>query len=208
MIITPLLIQEGWRAGRRGGYLLKPKTSRRNQPHPLPSPQLRKGVFPEQPSLRTAILRAASPMRPNPPFSPRVWKGGASQAAEKLESTVILRSSGDEESRIPLKMLRARSFASLRTTALVGFSAACSAPPLQAVLIFPVSHTPHSLQPQAVWDVRQTEGRCTDFGGAEAPPFLQPPNSVLGSREMRPNCFYPETPYGVTHKPFPKIGPP
>jgi hypothetical protein len=44
-------------------------------------------------------------------FSPPVWKGRASQAAEKLESAVILRSSGDEESRIALKMLRARSFA-------------------------------------------------------------------------------------------------
>jgi hypothetical protein len=51
-------------------------------------------------------------------FSPRVWKGGALQAAEKLESAVILRSSGDEESRIALKMLRARSFAALRMTAL------------------------------------------------------------------------------------------
>ena len=38
-------------------------------------------------------------------------RGGALQAAEKLESPVILRSSGDEESRIALKMLRPRSFA-------------------------------------------------------------------------------------------------
>jgi hypothetical protein len=44
-------------------------------------------------------------------FSPRVWKGGALELAEKLESAVILRSSGDEESCIALKMLRARSFA-------------------------------------------------------------------------------------------------
>jgi hypothetical protein len=44
-------------------------------------------------------------------FSLRFGKGGASQAAEKTESAVILRSSGDEESRIPLKMLGARSFA-------------------------------------------------------------------------------------------------
>jgi len=53
----------------------------------------------------------------NPDFSPRLWKGGALQAADKLEWAVILRSSGDEESRIALKMLRARSFASLRMTA-------------------------------------------------------------------------------------------
>ena len=25
LVVTPLLIQEGWRAERRGGYLLKPK---------------------------------------------------------------------------------------------------------------------------------------------------------------------------------------
>jgi hypothetical protein len=35
----------------------------------------------------------------------------AKQAAEKLQSAVILRSSGDEESRIALKKNRARSFA-------------------------------------------------------------------------------------------------
>jgi hypothetical protein len=50
--------------------------------------------------------------------------GGYQQAAEKLESAVILRSSGDEESRIALKMLRARSFAMLRMTAFERFSAA------------------------------------------------------------------------------------
>jgi hypothetical protein len=44
--------------------------------------------------------------------------GGAEQAAEKPKSAVILRSSGDEESRIALKILRARSFAALRMTAL------------------------------------------------------------------------------------------
>jgi hypothetical protein len=38
-------------------------------------------------------------------------KDGAKQAVKKFESAVILRSSGDEESRIALKMLRARSFA-------------------------------------------------------------------------------------------------
>jgi len=43
--ITPLLIQEGWRAERRGGYLLKPKKSSPNQHHPLPPPQLRRGAF-------------------------------------------------------------------------------------------------------------------------------------------------------------------
>jgi len=42
--VTPLLIQEGWRAERRGGYLLKPKTQGRNQHHPLPPPQLRRGA--------------------------------------------------------------------------------------------------------------------------------------------------------------------
>ena len=74
-------------------------------------------------------------------------KGGALQAAEKLESAVILRSSGDEESRIALKILRARSFAQftlggrarffaalrmtangLRMTALQGFFSACKGP--------------------------------------------------------------------------------
>jgi hypothetical protein len=48
----------------------------------------------------------------------RCRKGGAKQAAEKLAGTVILRSSGDEESRIALKILRAGSFAALRMTAL------------------------------------------------------------------------------------------
>jgi hypothetical protein len=66
-----------------------------------------------------------------PHFSPRFWKGGAEQAAEKLESPVILRSSGDEESRIAMKMLRARSFAALRMTALERFSAASKSPPFQ-----------------------------------------------------------------------------
>jgi len=42
--VTPLLIQEGWRAERRGGDLLKPKTQGRNQHHPLPPPQLRRGA--------------------------------------------------------------------------------------------------------------------------------------------------------------------
>jgi hypothetical protein len=36
-------------------------------------------------------------------LSPRERKGGASEPAEKLESAVILRSSGDEESRIASK---------------------------------------------------------------------------------------------------------
>jgi hypothetical protein len=54
-------------------------------------------------------------------------EGHALQAAEKLKGAVILRSSGDEESRIALKTLRARSFAPLRMTALWGFSAACKA---------------------------------------------------------------------------------
>jgi len=45
MKITPLLIQEGWRAGRQGGYPLMPKTLSRNQHHPLPPPQLRRGAF-------------------------------------------------------------------------------------------------------------------------------------------------------------------
>jgi hypothetical protein len=57
--------------------------------------------------------------------------GGAKQAAEKLESPVILRNSGDEESRIAMKMLRARSFAALRMTALERFSAASKSPPFQ-----------------------------------------------------------------------------
>jgi len=48
-----------------------------------------------------------------------------SQAAKKLVGTVILRSSSDEESRIAMKILRARSFAALRMTALGSFSAAC-----------------------------------------------------------------------------------
>jgi hypothetical protein len=55
--------------------------------------------------------------------------GGAEQAAEKLESAVILRSNGDEESRVALKMLRARSFATLRMTAFERFSAVWEAPP-------------------------------------------------------------------------------
>jgi hypothetical protein len=37
--------------------------------------------------------------------------GGTEELAAKLESAVILRSSGDEESRTALKILRARSFA-------------------------------------------------------------------------------------------------
>ena len=57
--------EEGWRAERRGGYLLKPKESSRNQRHPLPPLQLRRGAFSLQASLRAAILRAASPTRPN-----------------------------------------------------------------------------------------------------------------------------------------------
>jgi hypothetical protein len=63
-------------------------------------------------------------------------KGGAKEAAEKRPNTVILRSSGDEESRTASKTLRARFFAALRMTAnelrmtaLYGFSAAGSAPP-------------------------------------------------------------------------------
>jgi hypothetical protein len=44
-------------------------------------------------------------------------KDGTLQAAEKLDSAVILRSSGDEESRIALNILRARFFAVLRMTA-------------------------------------------------------------------------------------------
>jgi hypothetical protein len=63
----------------------------------------------------TSPICASAPvgLRPalNPNFTPRVWEGGALQAAEKLEGAVILRSSGDEESRIALKMRRARSFA-------------------------------------------------------------------------------------------------
>jgi hypothetical protein len=60
--------------------------------------------------------------------APQSFSAGALQAAEKLESAVILRSSGDEESRIALKINRARSFAALRMTAWKGFSAACLAP--------------------------------------------------------------------------------
>ena len=85
--------------------------------------------------------RAEIILAPSPDFSPRLRKGGALAVAEKLESAVILRSSGDEESRIALKILRARSFAALRMTALEGFSAACLAPPSQGRPdYFQVSH--------------------------------------------------------------------
>ena len=75
--------------------------------------------------ISTALRSGGEPASPtdprpatSPDFSPRLWKGGALQAAEKPYNAVILRSSGDEESRIALKMLRARSFAALRMTAL------------------------------------------------------------------------------------------
>ena len=35
-VVTRLLIQEGWRAERRGGYHLNPKARSRNEHHPLP----------------------------------------------------------------------------------------------------------------------------------------------------------------------------
>ena len=107
----------------------------------------------------------------NPDFSPRLWKGGALQAADKLEWAVILRSSGDEESRIALKMLRARSFAALRMTAWTSFSAASLAPPSQGRPDY--FEVPHPAQLAAASRARWGRIECgsRDFGGAEAPPF-------------------------------------
>jgi hypothetical protein len=61
-----------------------------------------------------------------PDFSPRLDAAGgtALQAAEKPKSAVILRSSGDEESCIALKMLRARSFAQFTLSGRARFFAA------------------------------------------------------------------------------------
>ena len=41
--------------------------------------------------------------------------------------------------------------------------------------IIPVFRTPRSLRPQAARGAEPTEGGSRDFGGAEAPPFRQPP---------------------------------
>jgi hypothetical protein len=64
-----------------------------------------------------------------------------------LRVEFLQRSSGDEESRIALKMLRARSFAPLRMTALQGFSAACKVSPFRGprikVLNNGIRYLPH-----------------------------------------------------------------
>jgi hypothetical protein len=48
----------------------------------------------------------------------------------------------------------------------------------EAFLIIAVSRAPRSLRPQAARGTGPTEGGSRDFGGAEAPPFRQSPESV------------------------------
>jgi hypothetical protein len=153
-------------------------------------------VFDCRTRLTSYGKQTSSHLNPSLDFSPRVWKGGALQAAEKTMWCLALALSAPPRrtARHPSSSEEGSVFnnsppdsggvaprAPGWSYAEDSFSSACLAPPLQAVLIFPVPHTPHSLQPQAVRGVRQTEGRGPDFGGAKAPPFLQPPNRVLGS---------------------------
>jgi hypothetical protein len=70
----------------------------------------------------------ADPTYANPDFSPRVWQGGALQAAEKLETAVILSAAKD----LALSIFNARRDSSspllLRMTALSSFSAGSFSP--------------------------------------------------------------------------------
>jgi hypothetical protein len=67
----------------------------------------------------------------SPDFSPRSWKDGALQAAEKPYNAVILSAAKDLTLFIFKAMRDSSSPLLLRMTALSGFSAACLAPPSQ-----------------------------------------------------------------------------
>jgi hypothetical protein len=78
---------------------------------------------------------------PNLNFSPRIWKGGASQAAEKLAQAVILSSSEGSGFEFSGNYRFFVACWLLRMTVLGRFSAACKAPPFQ--------HRPNVMKSQA-----------------------------------------------------------
>ncbi len=56
----------------------------------------------------------------------------------------------------------------------------------KAFLIIPVLRAPRSLRLQAARGAERTEGRSRDFGGAEAPPFRQPPKPSQRGEKCEP----------------------
>ncbi len=116
-----------------------------------------------------------SPRRParafSPHFSPRGGKSGASQAAEKRSTGVILSAAKDLALRIFSKMHRARFFASLRMTVSKSFSAACSAPPFRQ----------STKSDQTCWEIRVSAlPRSPEAGGLIA--------SLSPARTLSPQC--------------------
>jgi len=108
-------------------------------------------------------------------------KGGAKEAAEKRPNTVILRSSGDEESRTASKTLRARFFAALRMTAnelrITGAARTCFLGP-RLSLVNPGRAADLKNRSALLLLLRMTP--WTSFSAAfKAPPFRQPLPSVV-----------------------------
>ena len=107
--------------------------------------------------------------RPSADFPLRVWKGGALQPAEKPVEAVILSEAMECGSLLPLWLEPAcwRGIvpsAEILASKLAGRKEAASC------------RTPKLRMPAQA--ARDEEGASRNFGVAEVPPFLCPPNSV------------------------------
>jgi len=111
----------------------------------------------------------------NRDFSPKVGKSGASEAAEKVPTAVILSEAKDLHLLVFKEILQTLRFAQHERQP---FSAACSAPPPQGFPDVCGPRAARSLRPQAARGSGPRYEWSCDFGGAKAPPFRPLQNMV------------------------------